>query len=120
MPSGSAFSNNARASAENRFLPCWITGHTVSFLLSICASLTVLYKFKKRIIQMRQGKNPYSAMLEKTPLTNFSYSSTPALGGMVRAAEQSLATMVVRVLWKHLSLFTVNRLLEEGTKVNLN
>jgi hypothetical protein len=47
------------------------------------ASVTVLVQFKKQLIQMRKGRSPYAAMLQTTPLSQFSYSSAPALGGMV-------------------------------------
>ncbi len=73
----------ARASAETRFFPCWITGHTLACILAIFASFLVLHRFKQRLLQMRVGDNPYQHMLQTTPISKFSFSSAPALGGMV-------------------------------------
>jgi hypothetical protein len=41
---------------------------------------------------MRRGRNPYKQMLESTPISKFGggYSSTTALGGMVRNALQGI------------------------------
>jgi hypothetical protein len=56
----------------------------VACVLAIGTSFAVLYRFQQRLLQMRAGKDPYKEMLEVTPLTSFSDSSTPSLGGMVR------------------------------------
>ena len=66
-------------------MPCWLTGHSVACVLAIAASIAVLYRFQQRLLQMRKGKDPYKDMLDDTPITSFSDSSTPALGGMVNS-----------------------------------
>jgi hypothetical protein len=76
--------------AETRFFPCFVTGHTIACILAILVSILVIYRFKQKLLQMRAGDNPYKQMLKTTPLSKFTYSSTPALGGMVRDPSQSL------------------------------
>jgi hypothetical protein len=73
--------------------------------------MTVLSKFKKRIIQMRKGNNPYKSMLEKIPLSNFSTSSTPALGGMVCLKFISTSLPIFYVRLGHIALFLAPALL---------
>ena len=54
-------------------------------MLAILASFVVLFRFKQRLLQMQLGDNPYSGVLQITPLSSFSFSSAPTLGGMVSA-----------------------------------
>lgn len=70
--------------AEYRFLPCWLAGHSLACALAISASVTVLLRFRECLLRMRRGDNPYSQMLKAVPLSSFSDSATPTLGGMVR------------------------------------
>jgi hypothetical protein len=76
--------SDLRTSAETRFFPCWVTGHSIACVLAILASLAVLVQFKQSLIEMRVGRSPFKRMLETTPVSAFSCASTPTLGGMVR------------------------------------
>ena len=71
--------------ADTRVLPCFLTGHIAAFVSSIAITCNVLVQFNRRIIEMRQGKNPYRGVFEKTDPATFSSTSTPTLGGMVVA-----------------------------------
>ena len=69
--------------AGTRFLPCWLTGHTLAFVGAVGSSLVVIFEFRRRLLQLRRGDNPYKAMLQKVPISKFSNTATPALAGVV-------------------------------------
>ena len=71
--------------ADERMMPCFLTGHVTAFFSAIIITCNVLVQFNRRIIEMRQGKNPYHGVFEKTDPATFSSTSTPTLGGMVVA-----------------------------------
>jgi hypothetical protein len=86
--------------ARRSVLPCFVTGHALAFASSIFITCNVLYQFQRRLIEMREGKQPYNYVLKKTlqnpvlqkrasktstEFSTFSSTSTPTLGGMVLA-----------------------------------
>ena len=81
--------------AETRVMPCFVTGHVTAFVSAMFITCNVLVQFNRRLIEMRQGKNPYHGVFEQTDPATFSSTSTPTLGGMVLAT--AFAQYYVRV-----------------------